>query len=51
MHSEEMLGGMIASVHNLAFYLELVKEARRKIIDGTFLQWKNNIVPDLERRL
>ncbi len=51
MHSEEMLGGMIASVHNLAFYLDLVKEARRKIIDGTFLQWKNNIVPDLERRL
>ncbi len=50
-HSEELLSGMIASVHNLAFYLELVKEARKKIIEGTFLQWKNNIVPDLERRL
>lgn len=50
-HSEELLGGMIASVHNLAFYLDLVKEARRNIIDGTFLQWKNNSVPDLERRI
>lgn len=51
MHSEEMLGGMIASIHNLAFYLDLVKEARRRILDGSFLEWKKNIVPELERRL
>jgi queuine tRNA-ribosyltransferase len=50
-HSEEMLGGMIASIHNLAFYLDLVKEARNRIMDGTFYEWKKNIVPDLERRL
>jgi queuine tRNA-ribosyltransferase len=49
--SEELLGGMIASIHNLAFYLDLVKEARIKIIEGTFYSWKKNIVPDLERRL
>lgn len=42
---------MIASIHNLAFYLDLVKEARIKIIEGTFYSWKKNIVPDLERRL
>ncbi|HET6993284.1 MAG TPA: tRNA guanosine(34) transglycosylase Tgt, partial [Bacteroidia bacterium] len=41
-HSEEMLGGMIASIHNLAFYLDLVKTARKKIIDGTFYEWKKN---------
>jgi queuine tRNA-ribosyltransferase len=51
MHSEEMLGGMIASIHNLAFYLDLVKEARTKIIDGSFNEWKKGIIPDLERRL
>jgi queuine tRNA-ribosyltransferase len=51
MHSEEMLGGMIASIHNLAFYLDLVKEARGKIFDGSFTDWKKNIIPDLERRL
>ena len=49
--SEELLGGMIASIHNLAFYIDLVKEARIKIIEGTFYSWKKNIVPDLERRL
>ncbi len=51
MHSEEMLGAMIASIHNLAFYLDLVKEARLKIMDGTFTTWKKIIIPDLERRL
>lgn len=51
MHSEEMLGGMIASVHNLAFYLDLVREARSRILDGSFTSWKNTIVPQLEQRL
>lgn len=49
--AKEMLGPMIASVHNLGFYLWLVKEARKHIIDGTFESWKKEIVPNLERRL
>lgn len=51
VHSEEMLGAMIASVHNLAFYLSLVKEARARILDGTFVEWKNALVPQLRNRL
>lgn len=47
----EMLGPMIASQHNLAFYLWLVDTAREKIIDGTFAQWKNVMVQKLARRL
>ncbi|MCU0436166.1 MAG: tRNA guanosine(34) transglycosylase Tgt [Bacteroidia bacterium] len=51
MHSDEMLGAMITSVHNLAFYLDLVREARRRIIDGSFAEWKKNVVPQLAKRL
>jgi queuine tRNA-ribosyltransferase len=51
VHSEEMLGAMIASVHNLAFYLSLVKEARLRIQDGTFSVWKSELVPHLKNRL
>lgn len=51
VHSGEMLGAMIASVHNLAFYLSLVKEARARIFDGTFVEWKNTLVPQLRNRL
>jgi queuine tRNA-ribosyltransferase len=50
-HCGEMLGPMIASIHNLAFYLELVATARTKIAEGNFASWKNSIVKDLERRL
>ncbi|MGB4655783.1 MAG: tRNA guanosine(34) transglycosylase Tgt [Bacteroidales bacterium] len=49
--SNEMLGPMIASNHNLAFYLWLVKEARKHIIDGDFETWKRNILPKLTNRL
>jgi queuine tRNA-ribosyltransferase len=49
--SKEMLGAQIASIHNLAFYLWLVGEARRKIQEGTFATWKNQMVPKLESRL
>jgi queuine tRNA-ribosyltransferase len=49
--SQEMLGAMIASVHNLAFYLWLVGQAREKIIEGTFLTWKNQMVVKLMQRL
>ncbi|MCA6364964.1 MAG: tRNA guanosine(34) transglycosylase Tgt [Bacteroidetes bacterium] len=51
MHSDEMLGAMIASVHNLAFYLDLVGEARTRIIDGSFRAWKEAMVPQLAKRL
>jgi queuine tRNA-ribosyltransferase len=49
--SQEMLGAMIASVHNLAFYLWLVGQAREKISNGTFLAWKNEMVVKLMQRL
>jgi queuine tRNA-ribosyltransferase len=48
---KENLGIQIASIHNLAFYLTLVKEARQRIIDGTFAAWKNEMVVKLGRRL
>jgi queuine tRNA-ribosyltransferase len=47
----EILALNIASVHNLAFYLWLVGEARRHIIEGDFLNWKNNFIPVLKTRL
>ena len=47
----EYLAGMIASVHNLGFYLWLVKESRRRIIDGTFSSWKDEMVIKLSSRL
>jgi queuine tRNA-ribosyltransferase len=47
----ELLGPQIASIHNLAFYLWLVGEARKHIIAGDFTAWKNEMVPKLSRRL
>ncbi len=49
--SNEMLGAQIASVHNLYFYLWLVKEARKKIVSGEFSSWKNSMVKKLSVRL
>lgn len=51
MVSREILGAQIATLHNLAFYLWLVKEARRKIIDGTFVAWKEKMVVKMSERL
>jgi queuine tRNA-ribosyltransferase len=51
MKSKEITGLTIASVHNLAFYIWLVKEARRKIVSGDFNSWKRNLVPVLKQRL
>ncbi|MDD3811646.1 MAG: tRNA guanosine(34) transglycosylase Tgt, partial [Bacteroidales bacterium] len=45
------LGAQIASVHNLAFYLWPVREAREQILAGTFTQWKNAMIPQLKSRL
>lgn len=49
--SKEILAAMIASLHNIAFYLWLVTEARTKIIEGTFYDWKNSMVKTLNQRL
>lgn len=49
--SKELLGLTIASVHNLAFYLWLVREARKHILAGDFLSWKNEQVEILKTRL
>ena len=49
--SNEYLGPMIASLHNLAFYLWLVKTAREKIVEGSFSEWKDQMVKKVEVRL
>lgn len=51
IRSQEILGAQIASLHNLHFYLWLVNQAREKIIDGTFYDWKNKMVKILGQRL
>jgi len=47
----ETLAGMIATHHNLAFYLRLVEEARENILAGTFASWKKSLLPGLTNRL
>ena len=49
--SKEILGAQIATLHNLHFYLYLVKEARKHIIAGDFTAWKNQMVVKLAQRL
>ena len=49
--TKEALGRQIATIHNLSFYLWLVKEARNKIIDGTFKDWKVGLVKRMNKRL
>jgi queuine tRNA-ribosyltransferase len=49
--SGENLGIQIATIHNLAFYLDLMKESRERILDGTFVEWKNALIPKLGQRL
>ena len=51
MKAKEFLGLTIASVHNLAFYLWLVTEARKHIIEGDFNSWKNEMVVRLQNKL
>ena len=51
IRSQEILGAQIASLHNLHFYLWLVKQAREKIIEGTFYDWKEKMVKILDQRL
>lgn len=49
--SKEILGAQIASIHNLSFYLDLVKKSRKKIEEGTFSTWKNLMVTKLMNRI
>lgn len=49
--AQEILALQIATLHNLNFYLRLVRTAREKIMEGTFASWKNHIVPRLSQRL
>jgi queuine tRNA-ribosyltransferase len=49
--ARELLGGMIASQHNIAFYLWLVREARRHILAGDFSSWKAAMIPRVRQRL
>ena len=49
--SQELLALQIASIHNLAFYLRLVTDARAHIIKGDFTQWKQSVIEDLGRRV
>jgi queuine tRNA-ribosyltransferase len=50
-NAREMLGAQIGSIHNLAFYLWLVGEARSHILEGTFREWKEKMVKQLGKRL
>lgn len=51
MHSQELLGAQIASLHNLSFYLWLMAEARKHIKAGDFSTWKKGMVEVVQRRL
>jgi queuine tRNA-ribosyltransferase len=51
MKSKEILGLQIASIHNLAFYLDVVTKARQHIFDGDFLSWKNEMEVRWQQRL
>ena len=51
IHAQEMLGLEILSIHNLAFYLWLVGEARKHILAGDFMAWKDDITPRLMQRM
>ena len=47
----ELLGKQIATIHNLGFYLWLVREARKHILAGDFTTWKNQMVKQMDKRL
>lgn len=51
IHAQEMLGLEVLSIHNLAFYLWLVGEARKHILAGDFKSWKDDITPRLMQRM
>lgn len=50
-HSREMLGAIISTIHNLAFYTQLLQDARKHIIEGDFALWKKDMVKRVMQRL
>ena len=49
--ANELLGKQLATLHNLSFYLWLVREARKHILAGDFVSWKNTMVRQMDKRL
>lgn len=49
--ANEYLGKQIATIHNLGFYMRLVREARKHILEGTFSNWKDQMVKQMDKRL
>lgn len=49
--SKEILGAQIATIHNLSFYIRLMKEVRQHIIDGSFTNWKETVFKRVKSRL
>jgi queuine tRNA-ribosyltransferase len=49
--AKENLAIQIATIHNLAFYIQLMKDARKEILAGTFSVWKDKMIPRLQNRL
>lgn len=49
--AKEYLGKQIATIHNLGFYMWLVREARKHILAGDFTEWKNTMVRQMDKRL
>ncbi len=49
--NKEMLGAQLGSLHNIGFYLALVREARERIFDGSFAAWRDQLVPRIDQRI
>ncbi len=49
--NDEILGKQIATLHNIRFYLWLLEQAKKKISDGTFNKWKNQMIRKLDKRI
>ncbi|MBK7408675.1 MAG: tRNA guanosine(34) transglycosylase Tgt [Saprospirales bacterium] len=50
-HSKELLAMQLATLHNLGFFLWLVRESRKQILEGNFAAWKAQLAPKLDRRI
>jgi len=50
-NTKEILAYELATIHNLKFYLNLVREARERIFDGSYIAWKNKIINKLSKNI
>ena len=50
-NTKEILAYELATIHNLKFYLNLVREARERIFDGSYIAWKNKIINKLSKNV